>query len=275
LNSRTFGEIAILKIGKRLTKLDDRGIVCTFVGYSDEHPTNTYRFVNLTTNKVMMCRDVFWLQKSWEEYKGLAHTNITHGSVFDHDDDDYDANEFEHNDTIENDNLNVNAIMNDAIANENDGFSDDDETVEPIQEREGSTRLEREMRRIHTNYNTTIPNENDAADLALMSATTSEYMEPERFSEAWDHPNPDSRSKWREAISKEFQDMKNKRVWKYCKKTDIPKDRKLIGSKWVFKLKKNGTHRARLVALGYSQVPRVDYTENFAPEISDATFRII
>jgi hypothetical protein len=58
-NLRTFGEIALLKVGDRFAKLDDRGIVCTFVSYSDEHPTNTYRFVNMKTNKVMMCRDVF------------------------------------------------------------------------------------------------------------------------------------------------------------------------------------------------------------------------
>jgi hypothetical protein len=99
-----------------------------------------------------------------------------------------DEMEHGHNE-IEHDNLNENA-------NVNDGFSDDDEMVEPIQAREGSTRLEREMRWIHTYYNTTLPNENDAADLALVSATTSGYMEPEHFSEAWDHPNLDSRSKW-------------------------------------------------------------------------------
>ena len=34
-------------------------------------------------------------------------------------------------------------------------------------------------------------------------------------------------------------------------------------------------YRARLVALGYSQIPGVDYTDNFAPVIQDITFRII
>jgi Reverse transcriptase (RNA-dependent DNA polymerase) len=32
--------------------------------------------------------------------------------------------------------------------------------------------------------------------------------------------------------------------------------------------------RAILVALGYSQVPGVDFSENFAPVVDDATFRI-
>ena len=32
--------------------------------------------------------------------------------------------------------------------------------------------------------------------------------------------------------------------------------------------------RARLVALGYSQVPGIDFTKNFAPVVNDVTFKI-
>ena len=70
--------------------------------------------------------------------------------------------------------------------------------------------------------------------------------------------------------------MENKRVWRTIHKTDVPKDRSLIGCKWVFKIKRDGTYRARLVALGYSQVPGVDFTDNFAPVVNDVgvTFRV-
>ena len=57
-------------------------------------------------------------------------------------------------------------------------------------------------------------------------------------------------------------------------KKKITNDRRLIGNKWVFKIKRDGTYRARLVALGYSQIPGVDYTDNFAPVAHDVTFRI-
>ena len=53
-------------------------------------------------------------------------------------------------------------------------------------------------------------------------------------------------------------------------KEKIPNDRRLIGNKWVFKVKRDGTYRARLVALGYSQI----HTDIFAPVAHDVTFMI-
>ena len=43
----------------------------------------------------------------------------------------------------------------------------------------------------------------------------------------------------------------------------------------MFKIKRDGTYRVRLVALGYSQIPGVDYTDNFAPVAHDFSFRIV
>ena len=48
----------------------------------------------------------------------------------------------------------------------------------------------------------------------------------------------------------------------------------LVGYKWIFKVNRDGTHRARLVVLGYSQIPGIDFTENFAPVVNDMMFRI-
>ena len=39
--------------------------------------------------------------------------------------------------------------------------------------------------------------------------------------------------------------------------------------------KKNGVYHAKLVALGYSQVPGVNFTENYAPVINNITMRTI
>ena len=73
--------------------------------------------------------------------------------------------------------------------------------------------------------------------------------------------------------------LKSCNVWKIRKfgepqENDAPKDRRLIGCRWVFIIKRDGTHRARLVALGYSQVPSVDFTDHFIPVMNDVTFRV-
>ena len=68
---RTFGEIGVTeissyKVGR--TKLDPRGHISMFVGYSLDHPADTYRFINLSTKRIIHSRDVKWLDKIWGQY---------------------------------------------------------------------------------------------------------------------------------------------------------------------------------------------------------------
>ncbi len=99
--------------------------------------------------------------------------------------------------------------------------------------------------------------------------------DPESFDEAYNHPEADKKIMWRRAISKEFEEMEAKGVWEKFLKSEIPNGRNCIKNKWVFKTKRNGIFRARLVACGYSQIPGVDFQESYAPVINDVTFRIL
>jgi len=107
------------------------------------------------------------------------------------------------------------------------------------------------------------------------SEASKHYVEPKTFNQAWNHPDPVQRAKWREGIRKEFDDMKKRSVWVVKKRSEMPSNRRLVKCKWVFKIKRNGVFRARLVACGYSQIPGVDFTENYSPVINDITFRLL
>ena len=71
--------------------------------------------------------------------------------------------------------------------------------------------------------------------------------------------DPQETREWLEGVDKEFKDFEKRGVWRVIKKKDMPEGRRLIGNKWVFKVKRNGMYRSRLVALGYTQIPGVDY----------------
>ena len=69
---RTFGEMAVVAIheGKKMrSKLDNRGKTCMFVGYADDHTKDVYRFLNIHTKRIILSRDVRWLNIMWKRYK--------------------------------------------------------------------------------------------------------------------------------------------------------------------------------------------------------------
>ena len=66
---RTFGEMAVIAIpvGKKMrSKLDDRGKTGMFVGYADDHTKDVYRFMNIHTRRIILSRDVRWLNNIWK-----------------------------------------------------------------------------------------------------------------------------------------------------------------------------------------------------------------
>ncbi|GJW63698.1 putative reverse transcriptase, RNA-dependent DNA polymerase [Tanacetum coccineum] len=72
---------------------------------------------------------------------------------------------------------------------------------------------------------------------------------------------------WIEAMQKELLQFKLQKVWTLV---DLPKGKRAIGTKWVYRNKKDKRgivvrNKARLVAQGYTQEERINYDEVFAP----------
>jgi len=101
-------------------------------------------------------------------------------------------------------------------------------------------------------------------------------MLPTSYNEAWNHPDGKFRERWRIGIQKEIKSLvKVRKTRRVVTRASIPKDRRLVKSKWIFDIKRSGLFKVRLVACGYSQIPGVDFTELYAPVINDVSWRIL
>ena len=74
------------------------------------------------------------------------------------------------------------------------------------------------------------------------------------------------REKWKDAMEKEIRSIKVNEVWELV---EVPKGKKTIGCKWVYKWKVDidgsvERYKGRLVAKGYSQRYGLNYDETFS-----------
>ena len=78
---------------------------------------------------------------------------------------------------------------------------------------------------------------------------------------------PDERERWLKAAQDELQSLIENGTFELVQ---LPPGRKAIGSRWVFRVKRNADgsierYKGRLVAKGFSQRPGFVYNETFAP----------
>ena len=301
---KKFGEVGVFKNLKKGKMTDNRGSIGMFVGHSDNHPSGTFKMINITTWKAIHTRDVTWLNKSYGEYIGLTNAERENLKIKS------ENNEDEENDQMEtldfgikieeyegtNDESTDVKVTDEANPNNVNDVTNDTNVGEEQEEKQPKTVLRRSTRRKQANMvkhildesNTTPQNPRlwgpkklrsgkqlhtieeleaaeamisilDIREMCYLSCDIKDEVEPTTFDEAWNHPDPVQRAKWRDAIKKEFHDGFDRKVYEKFDRADVPSNRRCIQCKWVFKIKRNGRYRARLVAKGFTQRPNEDY----------------
>ncbi|KAL9273838.1 Retrovirus-related Pol polyprotein from transposon TNT 1-94-like protein, partial [Drosera capensis] len=96
----------------------------------------------------------------------------------------------------------------------------------------------------------------------------------ENFQEAQTHAD---KSQWMHAMQDEMMSLRKNQTYELTK---LPKGKKALRNKWVFKLKKDGDgklikHKARLVVKGFEQKKGIDFDEIFSPVVKMTSIRVI
>lgn len=99
-------------------------------------------------------------------------------------------------------------------------------------------------------------------------------LEPKTYFQAM---KSDDYELWGKAIEEEMDALNKNNTWEIVPR---PKDRNIVGSRWVFKIKHKADgsldrYKARLVAKGFSQQPGTDYDDTYAPVARYDSLRLL
>jgi hypothetical protein len=236
-NLRIFGCDAYALISKdQRSKLDPRSKKYVFVGYGDG--VKGYILWDPTSHKLIISRDVVFDESS------LIKSDLVDVEV-----------RQEHVPQVQQ--IQLETQPSSEKEEHEEVPEEEDEDAENIQETvdmpQPSLRRSTRVRNPPTRYDDYV------SSVALVSndGEPSCYQEAMKVSES---------VKWKEAMKEEMDALERNKTWDLV---ELPKDRKVVGCKWVYKLKKGvddkvERYKARLVEKGYSQKEGIDFHEIFS-----------
>uniref|UniRef100_A0A0A9X817 Retrovirus-related Pol polyprotein from transposon TNT 1-94 n=1 Tax=Lygus hesperus TaxID=30085 RepID=A0A0A9X817_LYGHE len=254
-NLQIFGATAYFKDLNRLKKLDSRSKKGILVGYCPYG----YRIWDPFKKIIVESRNVrFDISKTPEIRKSdIAPIElILNGSEMDNNDDSSLRDADVENPVNQDENIeNLENPENQENNNEEDVENEADETGEfatPVESEEEQECLGRgkRIKRLPVKLK----------DFVMMS-----------YHEA---VNSEDKAKWIEAINEEKEALASNNTWKLVNREEA-KNKKILTSRWVFKVKDDGRYRARLVVRGCQQRVGIDFDEVFSPVVGGDALRVM
>ncbi|XP_023771360.1 uncharacterized protein LOC111920014 [Lactuca sativa] len=273
---RVFGCLCFAVKPNVSDKLFELAEKCIFLGYCSDK--KAYKLLSLDTNSSFISRDVKFYEyvfpyKLKLTYVDKVSNNFGPSDLFSYDE--FDNNKYI-NDYINLDELRVESQLDGpdaAIGMDDVDFSNSvnpggEATVPPT----GSSVPSSSSVSEENSQSILTPSMDQSVGV---SRSRRESHMPVKFAdyivEAFFDPN------WIKAMNDEMEALHWNNTWEI---TDLRKNRKPIGCKWVYKIKykSNGEierYKARLVAKGYNQREGIDFEETFSPVAKIVTIRIV
>jgi hypothetical protein len=112
----------------------------------------------------------------------------------------------------------------------------------------------------------------DDPEVYVNNAFAVMHDEPTTYTEAMQRAE---NKRWYAAMLKEVKALLNAGTWILIERTLVPRNHRILRGKWVYKLKRDGSFKARWVVKGFEQIKGLDYQQVFAAVVRADTFRTL
>jgi Reverse transcriptase (RNA-dependent DNA polymerase) len=255
---RVFGSLVHVKVvNSQQSKLEDKSALMVLFGY--EKGSKAYRIYNPNTKRVHVTRDVvFEEDKKWDWKIEEDEHNFQTSTGFSVDQSELETKyQCGENEVRQQGSESPTVVPEFAESGVQDKFEDFEEESQGTPVR---------LRSLEEIYNETQPVQVNYTDTCLIGVE-----EPTNFADAVRDKN------WKGAMVDEIKAIQENKTWSLVESIH---GQKVIGLKWVFKLKKDAEgklvkYKASLVAKGYVQQQGIDFEEVFAHVARMETVRLI
>ncbi|KAK9181573.1 hypothetical protein WN944_024711 [Citrus x changshan-huyou] len=226
------------------TKLDAKSRRCIFLEYADG--VKGYRLWDPTAHKIVISKDVIFIEDQLQM----------------RDEDDSSVKE-------------KSEIVPVSVKNNLGGKDSDSSEAAPEHEEQEPVESEApEIRRSTRERRPPAWHSEYITEINVAYCLLTEDGEPSTFHEALESSDV---ALWMTAMQEEIEALHKNKT---SELVPLPRGRKAIGNKWVYKIKRDGNdqvgrYRARLVVKGYAQKEGIDFNEIFSPVVRLTAVRVV